>query len=161
MLQHMHALCTVQHEERQDSASCDWNILDIYYGFRLGEWDQNNSTKIMTLLSSDGSPIAFTFNDITFYGPNRKRLHQTRDVILYPVIVAEVKLRWTVQKNLNNGEAISQARNTNIMLCVELVALQIRARAQLLNTNEHAIIAVFSYRNKTSFITNKHITFHL
>ena len=64
----------------------------------------------MSLRSIDGSPIAFTFNCITFYGPNRKWLHQTWEINLDPAIVAEIQLRWTVQKNLKNGETNSQAR---------------------------------------------------
>ena len=47
------------------------------------------------------------------------------------------------------------------MLCPVQAALRIRARAQRLNTNEHAIVAVFSNRNRQSLITNKHITIHL
>ena len=38
MLQRMHALCATQNEDSQDSALCGWNILGIYYGFRLGDW---------------------------------------------------------------------------------------------------------------------------
>ena len=47
------------------------------------------------------------------------------------------------------------------MLCAVLAAFRIRARAQRINANEHAVMAVFSNHNKTSFITNKHIPFHL
>ena len=161
MLHKMHALCAILHDDSLETALYDWNVLGIYYGFRLGEWAQNASTKSMPLRSIDGSPIAFTFNDITFYGPNRKRLHQTWDTIIDTTAVAEVQLRWTVQKNLNNGETISQAKNVNIRLCAVLAALRVRARAQRLNANEHAVMAVFSNRNKTAFITNKHITSHL
>ena len=99
MLHKMHALCAIMHHDSREAALYDWNVLGIYYGFRLGEWAQNASTKSMLLRSIDGSPIAFTFNDITFYGPNRKRLHQSWDTILDPTAVAEVQLRWTVQKN--------------------------------------------------------------
>ena len=146
MLHKMHALCTILHDDSLETALYDWNVLGIYYGFRLGEWAQNASTKSIPLRSIDSSPIAFTFNDITFYGPNRKRLHQTWDTIIDTTAVAEVQLRWTVQKNLNNGETISQAKNTNIRLCAVLAALRVRARAQRLNANEHAVIAVFSNR---------------
>ena len=72
-----------------------------------------------------------------------------------------MQLRWTVQKNLNNGETISQAKNIDIKLCAVLAALRVRARAQRLNANEHAVMAVFSNRNKNAFITNKHTTSHL
>lgn len=161
MLRKMHALCDTMHDDSLESALYDWNVLGIYYGFRLGEWAQNVSTKPMPLRSTDGSPIAFTFNDITFYGPNRTRLNQTWETTLDPTAVAEVQLRWTVQKNLNNGETISQAKNTNIRLCAVLAALRVRARAQRVNANEHAVMAVFSNRNKTTHITNKHITSHL
>ena len=39
--------------------------------------------------------------------------------------------------------------------------LHIRASAQCLNTNEHAIMTVLSNHNMRSFITKKHITIHL
>ena len=115
----------------------------------------------MPLCSIDGSPIVFTFHDITFYGSNYKWLHQTWETNLDPTVVTEVQLHWTVEKNLNNGETISQAKNINIKLCAVLAALHIRARVQRLNASEHAILAVFSHRNKTVFITNKYITSHL
>ena len=37
MLQQLYALYTIQHEDSWGLGSCDWNILGIYYGFRLGE----------------------------------------------------------------------------------------------------------------------------
>ena len=47
------------------------------------------------------------------------------------------------------------------MLCAVLAAVPIRSRSQRLNANDHAVMEVFSNHNKTSFITKKHITFHL
>ena len=47
------------------------------------------------------------------------------------------------------------------MLCAVLAALHIRVQVQRLNANECTVMAVFSNRNKASFITNKHTMFHL
>ena len=84
------ALCAIMHDNSLKIALCDWNVLSIYYGFCLSEWAQNTLTKSILLHSTDGSPIAFAFNNITFYSVNYKWLHQTWETILDSTIVVEV-----------------------------------------------------------------------
>ena len=70
MVQRMCALYADQYEDSLESSLCEWNVLGIYYSFCLSEWAQNCSDRAMLLTSADGSPVAFTFNDIKFKGPN-------------------------------------------------------------------------------------------
>ena len=161
MVQSMHALCSNQHEESLESSLHDWSGLGLYYGLRLIAWAQNFSDRTMPLKSADSSPVGVTFNDITFKGPNVQLRYQSWDTILDPAIVVEAQFRWSVQKNLNNGETTSQSRNVDTIFCPVQSAIRMRLHAQCLNANENSTIAVFTKRGVRSFITNKHIMIHL
>ena len=65
-------------------------------------------------------------------------------------------------ENLNNGEAISQARNADLRLCPVLAALRIRNRSRHINDNENCPLTTHETSKKSSlFITNRNITDHL
>ena len=95
-----------------DAAMHDWNVLGIFYGFRLSEWAQNNENKkSFPHPCADGKPIAFTFNDMVFYGKNKQRINNSFKKKLTLKDVYSVEFRWRYQKNLDNGQKISQTRN--------------------------------------------------
>ena len=74
MVKRMHFLCADHREDSLESDLCYWNFLGLFGGFRLSEWAQNYSYRAIPLKFADGSPVAFTFKDITFKSPNGKRL---------------------------------------------------------------------------------------
>ena len=142
------------------SALLDWNILGQFYGFRSSEWAQNvENRKNLPLRAIDGSPLAFIFSDITFFDKKHRRLTKAFSKPLDPNDVHEVEFRWRFQKNLDNGQCITQVKRPNSPLCPVAAALRIRERARRLNSSTHDVLAVFAdKKGATSFITTDLIT---
>ena len=67
MVLHMHARCANMYPDSIESALHDWNVLGLFYGFRLREWSQKFVDKKMPLVNVDGLPTAFTFGCIIFH----------------------------------------------------------------------------------------------
>ena len=89
----------------------DWNVLGRYYGFRLSEWAQNKENKKkFPLPAVDGTPLAFVFQDFTFQGRQNRALHQPFNKQLSASQIENVKVKWRYQKNLDNGQEITQTR---------------------------------------------------
>ena len=88
-------------------------------------------------------------------------MRQTWDTLLDPAMVSELQFHWSVQKNLDNGETMSQEWNFDTMLYLVQAALRIREHAQRINAKETSTMEIFAKCNKRSFITKKHITIHL
>ena len=142
------------------SALLDWNILGQFYGFRSSEWAQNiENRKNLPLRAIDGSPLAFIFSNITFFDKKHRRLTKAFSKPLDPNDVHEVEFRWRFQKNLDNGQRISQVKRPNSPLCPVAAALRIRERARRLNSSAYDVLAVFTdKKGAISFITTDLIT---
>jgi hypothetical protein len=77
----------------------DWLIIGMFAGFRLSEWAVSSSywrKHNQFPNNRDGSPTAFTRSDIRFHNDNKG---------------AYVSITWRFQKNNNNGEVITFAKN--------------------------------------------------
>ena len=96
---------------------------------------------------------------MTFFDKNHRRLTKAFSKPLNPSDVHEVEFRWRFQKNLDNGQRISQLRRPNSPLCPVAAALRIRERARRLNSSARDALAIYKGKNDaTSFITTNLIT---
>ena len=147
-----------------ESALRDWNMLGRYLGFRLSEWAQNEENrKNFPLLAIDDTPLAFTFHDFQFMGRGSRQLRQQFPKFLSENDVDSVAVRWRYQKNLDNGQIITQTKNnTNPNFCGVRAAARIRQRAQRLNSSDFETLAKFKDASgNVSHITNSMIARHL
>ena len=136
------------------AATVDWIILGRYAGFRRSEWSQSNQTKFETIDHWPGQPPkAMIFSDFSFLG-------QHEDIIGITIIssitgIKHLTLRWRFQKNGQNGEEITFARNdANPNLCPVRAALRICQRAIRLQVPRDEPIGVFSKKGTRRFITD-------
>ena len=164
MIEEMWEICKDLDPDSLECALLDWNILGRYLGFRLSEWAQNEENKRnYPLLAIDGTPLAFTFKDFQFMGKRSRHLRQPFTKLLSNLVIESVKVRWRYQKNMDNGQIITQTRNrTNPKFCGVLVAANIRRRAQRLNSTDKETLAMFKdSKGTTAYITNNMIAKHL
>lgn len=97
-----------------------------------GNWDKN----------LDGSTEAFIMEDFTFFDKNRKKYDG--DFINMVDEVEYVDICWRCQKNNQNGQKITYARNNkNILMCPVQAAINIVKRANRLKIGENTPLAVF------------------
>ena len=77
MVLHVHAKCAKLHSDILDSALHGWIFLGVFCGCNLIEWAHNCADEKMSLVNMDGLPIAFTFEDLIFYGAQKHDLCQS------------------------------------------------------------------------------------
>ena len=140
------------------SAFYDWTVLGLHYGFRCSEWAVPADSRSTIPLAPDGLPIAFTFNDMRFYGPGDCHLSCGFHVDLLLHSTHAVEMRWRFQKNNDNGQRIKQVRHHDPRLCSAQAAWRIRCRAQYLNSSPQSALAVYRNAESTHLITNDNIT---
>ena len=71
MVADMRYLTANKDENSMEVTLFDWHVLDQLYVFILSEWAQNEEKKCSyPLLSVDDTPLAFTFEYISFFGHN-------------------------------------------------------------------------------------------
>ena len=163
MIDDMWELCKLLSIDSLEYALYDWNVLGQVFGFRLSEWAQNEEDKKnYPKKAVDGTSLAFIIDDFIFLGKNWIYIIQGFEVTLRPDDIENIEIRWRYQKNNDNGQRISVARNRrDPKKCPVLAAIRIYLRAQRLNTAANQPLAVFKKKNKTTFITNRMISKHL
>ena len=140
-------------QDNELSSIMDWVVLGRYTGFRKSEWCQSSQSTYESIKEWPGKPpLAFIITDITYLDKNERRLPRganQRDIHY-------VRLVWRKQKNDENGEAITFARDTdNPSFCPVLATIRIIERATRLRVPAHEPIAVFKHKNgKRRFITD-------
>ena len=156
MIKDLESACAGLDQGSLEAATCDWNVMGHYCGFRLSEWAQNEENKAnFPLPAVDGSPLAFTFDDFQFMSAKGRHLKQSFQRNLSSA-AAIIEVRWRFQKNLDNGQKIMQVANTDeTSLCCVQAAIRIIKRAQRLNTTGAETLAKFKDKSGTMrFITN-------
>lgn len=116
------------------AATVDWIKLGRYGGFRKSEWCQSTQSKYDRIAGWPGKPsLAFVWGDFTFFDKHRRRLdfsEITEDNVYF------VRIRWRKQKNNDNGQEITYARDEDLpAFCPALAALRIVQRAMRLGSN--------------------------
>ena len=71
MVLHMHEKCNTNHPDSLHSVLHDWNVLSIFYGFRLSKWEQKSSDKMQPLSEACSLLLAFDFSHLIFLGECR------------------------------------------------------------------------------------------
>ena len=150
-----------RHKDSDLAAIVDWLILGRYAGFRKSEWCQSSQTSFERIEEWPGQPpLAFIISDITFMDKNKRRIRfnstTSHDDVFY------ITIRWRKQKNGENGEEITFARDLEKPeVCPVLATLRIAARAQRLGTPSNEPIGVFSKKNKRHFISDSLVAKYL
>ena len=109
------------------AATIDWIILGRYAGFRRSEWSQSNQTCHETIDHWPGQPPkAMIFSDFSFLGHLENIISITVSSTIEITHIRHVTIRWRFQKNGQNGEEITFARDdANPQLCPVRAALRI------------------------------------
>jgi len=130
----------------------------LHYGFRCQEWAIPAGSRAHVPLAPDGLPVAFTFEDLRFFGPGDTYLPCGFDVDLSLPDLHAVEMRWRFQKNNDNGQRIKQVRHPDPRLCCVSAAWRIRHRAQRLNNSPRDVLAVYRTNSSTRIINSDNIT---
>ena len=94
--------------------TADWLILGLQSGFQKAEWaqDRTHLNKHGTYKRNiDGSSSAFIKSDFEFRCYKGERLDHTKLILIDEV--STVRLTWRYQKNQDNGQVISFAKDTS------------------------------------------------
>ena len=140
------------------AAFYDWTVLGLHYGFRCQEWAIPAGSRAHVPLAPDGRPVAFTFEDLRFFGPGDTFLPCGFEVDLSLPDLHAVEMRWRFQKNNDNGQRIKQVRHPDPRLCCVSAAWRIRHRAQRLNKSPRDVLAVYRTNSSTRIINSDNIT---
>ena len=156
------------HQDSSAAAMADWSTMGLQAGPRSSEWCQSHSKLFLPITSPiqtnvDGSATAFIAGDFVL-----KNKHK-RPVLFTPSLdqstVVFVSTRWRYQKNGDNGQIITYARNLdNPELCYISAVIRILARAQRLDIKPDCPIAVAMAGKKNlspCFITSTSVASHL
>lgn len=152
-------LLTQQKTEAEDSltaAIIDWIILGRYTGFRRSEWCQTSATKFARKEDVPGRPPeAIILGDLVYLDKDERVLDPTNKRFCASV-VEYVQITWRWQKNNDNGEKITYARDRALpSLCPVLAALRITARAHRLKLPPQTPAAIYcDEKGKRKFITD-------
>ena len=154
MMQYLLVESRRRHEDSDLAAIVDWLILGRYTGFRKSEWCQSTQSKFDCIEDWPGQPpLAFIISDFQFLDKNKRRIPWSRQISR--VEVYYIIIRWRKQKNGENGEEITFARDESQPdFCPILAALRIAARADRLGTPANEPIGVFRKGKKRRFITD-------
>lgn len=132
----------------------DWIKLGRYGAFRKSEWCQSSQKKYARIDGWPGDPsLAFTWGDFTFFDKHKRKLdfdNITADNVYF------VRIRWRKQKNNDNGQEITYARDEALpSFCPVLAALRIVKRAMRLGDEPTEPLAVARHprSNKRIYIT--------
>ena len=129
----------------------DWLTLGLQTGARRQEWAQDRTTLQRSNhvdLNVDGSPTAFIESDFEFRGFNGLRL--STDSLPSLDLIATVRITWRYQKNMDNGQVITYAKDSSFpKLCAVNAAHRIISRAHRLGVAKSNPIAVFPTTRKS------------
>ena len=123
----------------------DWLTLGLQTGFRRIEWAQDKTYLQLhhhVQHNVDGSPAAFIASDFAFRGPDGLRL--PNDSIPKIEDISTVLITWRYQKNMDNGQSITYAKDPlNPTFCAVAAALRIITRTKRLKVASGNPIAVY------------------
>lgn len=161
MVDHIHASSSQHSPLSLHKALEDWLILGMHAGFRLSEWAQAcsrlRSTKDIAR-NKDSTPTAFTLADFSFMNENSQRLDSVPN--LADETPAFVNIRWRVQKNNNNGEVLTFAKNdVHIHHCPVRACLRIVSRHTDLSkhTSSETLAVFYDSSQGLTLIDDSHI----
>ena len=143
------------------AAIVDWTILGRYTGFRKSEFCQSSQHSYTRIDDwPHRPPLAFIEDDFTFLGSIEQIISTTTlsdfDAILKHVHY--VRIRWRKQKNNQNGEEITFARDDDKPnVCPVRAAIRIILRAHRLGVKTYEPIGVSSSNAKRQYITDTRI----
>ena len=168
MTQHLISRSKSFHQDSPEAAMADWSSVGLQAGPRSSEWCQSNSKFFLPVtapvkLNVDGSATAFTAADFVLKNKFKRPILLT--LSLDRSTVAFVSVKWRFQKNGDNGQVITYARNLdNKDLCFVSAVISILDRAQRLSVKPGCPIAVvMAGKKKLSpcFITSTLVASHL
>jgi hypothetical protein len=161
MMYWLHAKASAAHPDSSIAAIVDWTILGRYAGFRKSEWCQSSKSDYARIehWPTPQPPLAFIASDMVFLGHREERVRTTprsTDMQSLLTLIGYVEICWRHQKNNQNGEKISFARDDDKPdFCPVRAALRIILRAQRLGVPPDMPIAVCaSNKREYNFITD-------
>lgn len=152
----LHKLAQSQKDDTCHAAIVDWVKLGRYTGFRSSEWCQTKMNTFARITDLEGQPTqAMILTDFVFLDKNERVLtikHRSFDASA----VAFVRICWRYQKNAQNGETITFARDdTHPSFCPVRAALRIALRAIRLGVSHDTPLGVYrDATGKRRFITD-------
>ena len=168
MTQHLISKAKSSYHDSPEAAIADWSIVGLQSGPRSSEWCQSNSKQILPITANfkknvDGSATAFIAGDFVLKNKHKRPIFLTPS--LDHTTVAFVSTRWRYQKNGDNGQIITYARNLdNPELCYVSAVIRILSRAQRLAIKPDCPVAVAMAGKKKlfpCFITSTLVASHL
>ena len=151
------------HKDSDFSAIVDWVILGRYAGFRKSEWCQSTLDEYERINEWPGKPaLAFIRSDFEFLAKDERFLSE-EEVLKSPHLIHFVKITFRKQKNKQNGESVTFARDeAHPNYCPVIAALRIHARAIRLKIPDHVPIGMFKGKDGTrQFITDSLVAKYL
>lgn len=149
------------HPDGRHAVVADFVLLGRYLAFRLSEFAQESQQTIKLnekANGGDGSPCAFTFQDIDLFASKKTRrkmsFNQTKN-LKSDDTPDMVSLTWRFQKNSQNGQKISLVKDDlHPNLCPVRAAVRIKQRAIRHNqTAPDQPVAFFIARQKQCYLT--------
>ena len=141
----------------------DWYALSRYTGFRIAEFGQRTQDKADYHETRAGKKVlkAFNFSDFTFRDDKRRLIKDIRKIKNTDKI-AQLFVRWRIQKNRRNGEKINLYRDeVNVSLCPVRAGIRIVLRAHRLKVTEDEPIAVYvNKKGLRKYVTGSKIAEH-
>ena len=159
---------STSHQDSPEAAIADWCITGSQSGFRCSEWAQPHSSKSLPLSATitknvDGSATAFLAEDFILLNKHKRPLVFSLSLDHTKVFYCSTK--WRYQKNGDNGQIITYARNDeDPEMCYISAILRILTRATRLAVKPSSPIAVAMVKRKKrkfpSFITSTLVTMY-
>ena len=126
--------------------------MGLQTGARRQEWAQDRTAlkqDDLIHLNVDGSPTAFTESDFEYRGHDGICL--PTDSLPSLDIISTVRVTWRYQKNMDNGQVITYAKDSAFpKLCAVAASHRIFSRARRLGVAKRNPIAVFPSQNRST-----------
>jgi hypothetical protein len=131
-----------------------------FIGPRVSEYAQTSSLKVDYHVYTSGKKVikAFTADDFAFYNNSGDLITPLGDESAD--IVKKVKITLRIQKNRQNGQAITlSADDDHSTICPVRAALRMVLRAQRLGQPDSLPVACHNYKKKRINLTGKRVAF--
>ena len=144
-----------------DAVIADWLIIGRYLAFRLSEFAQDTQSRVEVHSKEkggDGSPKAFTFDDVHLFASESSRRKMSAKATAAGTLddLAEVvEFTWRFQKNSDNGQAIKLTRDDqHKKWCPVRAAIRIKQRAiRHKQTGAHQPLGFYVVGGKLKYLT--------
>jgi hypothetical protein len=165
MIYHQQRKCSVTTPHSVDQVMYDFEVVGIFAGIRLGEWAQSDHVRRLDQIrrNIDGTPTAFTIEDLEFFGKNKRRM-SLEDALQRPDFVFQIDTCWRFQKNgeiKQKKSFVRLSRHGTSTLCGVSAWLCIATRWAALKLDKQHPLAVFTDSGLASgnpqFIRSTHI----